>query len=491
MKRVLLTLITMFLLIKVSVLPARGDSPTQLIHFNNVTIETMGGQSYDAKKNVISNQTHTRMTIDDVVIEADSLTFYENEKRAVLSGNVILTKGVVTLTANCLTFNMNTGWLEATGNAELASLTESYRSEMIHYNMTKQTGEIGPLQGVVKGPEKDYYVTGNGASINGGTIVITPAGLTRCPRKDYPDYIFAGKRMVIQGNHVYMEKVVFKILGIPLLYFPRLAIRGEEVPRIDLSANEGNQPDLSQMISKTDTSAALADPAAPAVKSDKVHVRPRVDFDINTNDKPSSITYGRIFSWDRYTEEADLNFDSEGIFYLTDSYQIDWSKYNLTVDGKADLNSDPKRELGVAFTKKAWKSSLGNWQVGVFSRLLYKGDSNGSYQGVYDGYRLDYQLTPDFNFSYLHLTDISGTERDWDKLEDKFLEINDYRLGGNFIYSLNIPLTPHYYIFNKGGYSLRDDEWVSQVTGLARDVDCVKIGLGWDFAKDFIELQFK
>jgi hypothetical protein len=122
--------------------------------------------------------------------------------------------------------------------------------------------------------------------------------------------------------------------------------------------------------------------------------------------------------------------------------------------------------------------------------LLYEDGTTNTYQGIDGGYRVDYQLTPDFNFSYLYIQNLSGTTEDWDQLESKFLVIDDYRLGGNFIYSMKIPLNPHYFIYNNGTYNFRNNQWVSQITGISREVDCVRIGFGWDFATNFIDLTF-
>ena len=508
-----------FVSIAIFTMPAFADGPMKTIHFKNITIDTMGNQQYDSKKNTITNMSHARITLDDIIIETDSLIYNGNENLIVLDGNVILIKNTITIRADHLTLNIKTGWLEASGSIQLENPDQSFQMETLRYNLNQDTGEGGPsIQGVIKGKDKDFYVSGKNARFDGGTVIITPAGITRCPRKDYSDWIFTGKRMVSQGKHVYMEKVFLKILGIPVFYLPHMALRGESLPHINLSANQGTQPDLNDVINKskaaneqngnsnTETPSGSTDnpvpesnsgvsqgtsPQPPAPKSNKVRISPRFSGEINTNDKPSRVTVGRIWEWDRYSNEVDVNFDSEGIFSLNDIYQIDWNQYNLTIDGKTDLASDPKRELGVAFTKKAWRTNLGNWQVAVFSRLLSEVRPNTTYQGVDGGYRLDYQLTPDFNLSYLYIQNLSGTTQDWEKLEKKFLVVDGFRLGGNLIYGMKLPLSPHYFIYNSGTYNLRNDEWVSQIAGIAREVDCIKFGLGWDFAKNFIDLTFR
>ncbi len=512
----LITIVSIFLF----AMPALADSPVKTIHFKNITIDTMGKQQFDPKQNTFTNMSHARMTLDNITIETDSLIFYGNQNLVVLDGNVMLMKDTISIRANHLTLNLKTGWLEASGSIQLENPDQSFRMETIRFNLSQNTGEGGPsIQGVIKGKDKDFYVTGKNAEFNEDTVIISPATITRCPRKDFADYVFAGKRMISKGKHVYMEKVVFKIMGIPLLYLPHMALRGESMPHINLSANQGTQPDLNDVINKaqvadekvgnsdpqsnpTESTSAANQPSGndvqpggsanlPAPKRNKARVSPRFSGEINTNDKPSRVTIGRIYEWNDLSNEIDVNFDSEGIFSVNNIYQIDWNLYNLTIDGKTDLNSDPKRELGATFTKKAWRTDYGNWQVGVFGRLLYDERSDTTYQGIDGGYRLDYQLTPDFNLSYLYIQNLSGSDQDWGHLEKKFLVVDGYRLGGNLIYGMKLPFNPHYFVYTTGTYNLRNDEWVSQVAGIAREVDCIKFGIGWDFAKNFIDLTFR
>ncbi|HYH02208.1 MAG TPA: hypothetical protein VEC37_03840, partial [Bacillota bacterium] len=94
-------------------------------------------------------------------------------------------------------------------------------------------------------------------------------------------------------------------------------------------------------------------------------------------------------------------------------------------------------------------------------------------------------------FSYFYLDPLKGTDEDWDKIEPDFMEIKNYRLGGNVMFNSTIPLSAHYSILYKGSYNFDESGWTSQVLGLTREVCCVKAGIGWDFAKELVELRFK
>ncbi|HYH01663.1 MAG TPA: hypothetical protein VEC37_01035, partial [Bacillota bacterium] len=365
------------------------------------------------------------------------------------------------------------------------SPAENYRSDSIHYNINQMTGTMGALKGVVKGSQKDFHLTGESARMEAGTTVIQNAELTRSTLQNHPDYSFAARRLVISGNNIHMEKVFFKFFGGKTVYLPRLVLQGEAVPRIDLSANQGEEIDLSQVVAENTKAAETIS------HSKRVEVNPRFQVAVNPFDKPSMITVGRIYTLNRYTEEVDLNFDTRGIFSFSNIFQIDWPKYNFTIDGRTDLVEHPQQEFGIAITKKAWKTDFGNWQVGLLSRWLGYEDEGETYQGIYGGYRLDYQLNQDLNLSYLYLNELNGTEQDWEHLEEDFLTINNYKLGGNLTYSLTVPLSPHYVIYSRGYYSLQYDSWTSQKVLFSREVGSIKMGCGWDFAKNFVELQFK
>jgi hypothetical protein len=338
---------------------------------------------------------------------------------------------------------------------------------------------------MIRGSPKNFYLTGEKAELTTGTTIISSAELTRSPWLEHPDYVFVAPKMVLKGNDIYMEHVVLKMFGVPVMYLPRMVLQGADAPQINLTASQGEEADLSRVVDKTGQSVA----SIP--KTNTIHVSPRLQVSINPVDKPSVITAGRIYSWNHYSDELDLNFDSRGIFSLSDIYQIDWEKFNLTIDGKTDLVTQPQQELGMAFTKKAWETDYGIWQTGLVARWLYNKRTEDTYQGIYGGYRLDYQLNPDLNLSYLYLRDLNGTPKDWERLEQDFLIINNYQLGGNFIYSLNIPLSPHFFIVNKGYYSLEQDSWTSIMADLVREVGYIRIGLGWNFTKKFVDLMFK
>ncbi len=504
--------------------------------FKNITIDTMGDQKYDPIQNIITITNHARLTLDDTVVEADSLVYYENQNQIVADGNVRILRNPISLTADKFVLNTHTGWVEVTGNAQYISPIETYRSNKIRYNLNQKTGEVGELQGLVKGDPKDFYLTGKEARLSEGTTVISSAKLTRSPRKDFPDYVFDAQKMVIKGEDIYMEKVVLKLLGIPVLYLPHMDLRGEAVPRINLTASQGEEVPISRQVEKTkepvvseersntanqseemektppvDTSIAVTDAnnakqieeskQSPAIdtsgatnsekKSKRVHVSQIYQIKVNPVDKPSVITAGRLYSWGIYSDEVDLNYDTRGIFSLSDVYQIDWTKYNLTVDGKSDLNEEPKREAGITFTKKAWETKYGYWQTSLLSRWIYSEQKDHTCQGVYGGYRINYQLNPDLGFSYIYLTDLSGSDQDWDLLKEDFLVTNNFQLKSNFTYNLNVPLSPHYFMINKGYYSFLKNEWTSQVILFVREVDGIRMGFGWDFAKNILDLTFR
>lgn len=485
-------------------------SPTQKL--NNISIETSGEQYYDLGTNVLTAPEHVVIKMDDgVIIEADSLVYYGNKNQTVANGHVKLTKQELKLTADKLTYHDTSGEAVASGNAVLSSPKESYSSETIHYNMNTLIGNVGPFRGIVKSGGKDYYLKGATAVMEENITTIVPAGLTRCPLKEHPDYIFQCKKMWIKGDDIHLEKVTFKILGVPMLYLPRLTLRqNEEAPSVSMNSNQGDEPDLSSSGPepprkvetppvKSDTTSGKTETTAPgkgeapaeAVKAAK-QTRKNWVYRIEANTaRPMKIALGRLIRWGRYSNRFDVELNSNGFFSLVDEYGIGWQKYQLSFDAKTDLVSDPERELGITFNRKTWDTRIGKMKMGVFSRLLYTEDDSRSYQGVDGGFRFDYQPHNLVTFAYLYLKDLAGDPEDWDKIEEDFMVIKNYRLGNNVMFNTTIPLSTHYSILYKGSYNFDDSGWTSEVLGITREVCCVKAGIGWDFAKELVELRFK
>jgi lipopolysaccharide assembly outer membrane protein LptD (OstA) len=443
------------------------------------------------------------MTIDEVVIEADSLTYYGNDNLAVASGNVRLVKpmatlaanrptkeddasaankpveNVVILTAKNLTFQDKTGWVTATGDAKLASPTEQYSSPLIRYNLNTLMGEVGKLSGVATSSKKEYHVTGDKAEIDHNTTTISPAGLTRCPRTKHICYIFKSKRMRLVGNDVYLEKVWIKILGVPVFYLPHLHMKqNDQAPSISMTSNEGDEPDLSN---PDDLGAG---------NSKKLKKHWILKAEANTT-RASKIVVGKAYIWDRYSLHSKVELNSDQYVSLADDCGMSFGHYYLLLDGKTDLRSNPERELGLTFNRITLNTAWGLLKPGVMTRLLYTQDDRQNYQGVYSAARLDYQPFSWLSCSYFHLVDLAGSRQDWDKIEDDFMVIKNYRLGGNFMYNATIPLNPYYRIINKGSYNFKDNSWTTWSLGFDREVCCIKAGLSWDFAKEQVELRFR
>jgi hypothetical protein len=454
-----------------------GAAPATPIR--NITIETAGNQLYDIVSNTITTKSHTKITINnDVVIEADGLTYYGNDNLTVAEGNVRLTKDIMTLTARSLVFEDQTGLVTAAGDAQLMSPTEKYASPVIHYNLKTLTGDTERLHGVVNTSGKNYYVTGEKSKIDHGVTEITPAGLTRCPRANHKCYIFSSRKMRLKGNDVYLERVVIKILGIPVFYLPHLHLRqNDEAPSFAMTANEGDGPDLSKPGGGTDI-------------SNKLRSRWIYKIAVNTT-RPSQVLVGRGYKWNRYFFNTKVGLNSGGFFSLVDDCGIYWRRYYLTLDGKIDLNSEPQRELGLTLNQRTWDTGYGLLKLGLSTRLLAMKDDGQDYQGTYGSFRLDYQPFSRFSCTYFHLTDLSGAPEDWDRIEGDFMEPYNYRMGGNFMYNATFPLNPYYRIINKGSYNFDDGSWTSLSLGLDREVCCIKAGFSWDFAKEQLELRFK
>jgi lipopolysaccharide assembly outer membrane protein LptD (OstA) len=474
LKRLLtFTLTLMLILVKCPI--TLGADQTKI---RNITIETAGDQLYDINSNTVTTKAHTKMVINDVTIEADGLTYYGNDNLTLAEGNVRLTQNKVTLTARSLAYQDQIGLVTATGDAQLKSETEKYASPLIRYNLNTLTGDTSRVQGVVTTGGRNYYLSGEQSQIDHGTTEIHPAGLTRCPNPGHKCYLFSSKKMRIKGYDVYLEKVTIKVLGVPVFYLPHLRLKqNDQAPSFDMTANEGDGPDLSG-------------PGGGKTNDSELRSHWIYKIAVNTT-RPSQLVVGRGYRLSRYFLNSKIALNSGGFFSLVDDCGVYWDKYYLTLDAKADLIAKPERELGLTLNRQTWDTGYGLLKLGLSTRLLYTKDDSQDYQGVYGAFRLDYQPFSLLSCTYFYLTDLSGTRPDWDKLEEDFMVLNNYRLGSNFMYNATIPLNPYYRIINKGSYNFDDSSWTTQSLGLDREVCCIKTGFSWDFAKEQLELRFK
>lgn len=437
---------------------------------SEVKIEAKGSVDYDFDSNLTTATEGVVMTGEDLVVEADSLIYDGDLEVAEATGRVRMTRGKMTLTAAKLTFNNHTGWLEATGGVRVVSEREEYRTETIRYNLKDSSGQLGQFTGTVAGVDRDYRIAGGQASLSGETMEVKDAGLTRCPKPN-PDYWFSAKQIRLSGEEIHLERVVLKLKGVPVFYYPRLTLKqGKRLPRFDLGYNK----DDGMRFNYEYTSPVNS------------HQDWRFRGELNSRE-PSKIAMGLGNNWDHFNNAFDIEYNSDGFLTMVHEFEADYPLLKFRLDGRADLASEAEREARATLTRKYWETPIGNWQAGLTAGYLYQHTGSGIDEGVFGGYRLDYNPSRFWTLSYLQLYDLHGG--DWNQLQEEFLD--DYKLGGNLLYDINLPLNDQLRFMVSGTYNFDRSDWIRQVYGFVSDGCCFKTTLGWDVAEDSLELAFQ
>lgn len=397
----------------------------------------------------------------EVKIEATGNVDYDMETNfATASKDVTLTKGDITIECQELIYNGKTGDVQASGNVKISTNKFVYQTESLNYNLNQEIGNLAEFKGKIKGDSRDYFFTGSEGRLAGETGTISQAIMTRCP-KSKPDYELKAKRIDYNSERVYLRRVVLKVKGIPLFYFPRLSFKTDNNDLPDVKLDYDNEDGLQLGIDYT----------GPVQNNRSWH------FKGELSTKASKVIgFGvKNYFGDHVSNRANLAYDSDGFWVIDDQFNYDIKFFNLNLDGIKEFSDAEETELGIRLTRKYWKTPIGKWQFGVLARDVYALDSlKQEYGGTYWGYQLDYNPIKYMTLSYLQL-DSKETNEDY----RDFLE--NFKLGDNYLYNINIPLTEKYSLGLDGTYNTDfDDYWVSRFYRIKYETCCFRLSAGWD-----------
>ena len=68
--------------------------------------------------------------------------------------------------------------------------------------------------------------------------------------------------------------------------------------------------------------------------------------------------------------------------------------------------------------------------------------------------------------------------------------LSDYKIGGNGMYSIRIPLEKDYSLDLTGTYNFEESEWLHRVYRVNKETCCFRTSIGWDEIENFWELTW-
>lgn len=397
----------------------------------------------------------------EVKIEAVGNVDYDMETNsATASKDVILTKDDIKIECQELFYNGKTGEVNASGNVRITTSKFVYQTETLSYNLNQKIGDLTDFTGSLKGSARDYYFSGIDGALAGESGTISNVIMTRCPEPK-PEYLLKAKRIDYDSDKVYLHRVVLRVKGIPVFYFPKLSFKTDDndLPdvRLDYDGEDGLQIGI--------------DYTGPAKNNRSWHYKGEL-----TTKGANRIGFGiKNYLGDLISNRVNLAYDFDDFWVIDDQFNYNTRLFNLNLDGIKEFSDEEKTELGIRLTSKYWETPIGRWRVGMLARDVYALDSsNQEYGGTYWGHQLDYNPSKFVAVSYLRL-DSDETNEDY----RDFLE--DYKLGNNYLYDISIPITQKYSLGLDGTYNPNvEDDWVRRFYRIKYETCCLRLSAGWD-----------
>ena len=155
-------------------------------------------------------------------MKANSLNYDEQRNTVTATGDVVVTKGETTVTADTVGVNRTTSEVEARGNVVVKDPRGQIEAEALRLEMEDETGEI--TNGTVHLPRNQYILTGKTLQKSyGQTYHIENGAFTTCLCDDFrkADWSISGETIdvTLRGKGE-VHNGVFRVRDFPLLYLP-------------------------------------------------------------------------------------------------------------------------------------------------------------------------------------------------------------------------------------------------------------------------------
>ncbi|MBI3300851.1 MAG: LPS-assembly protein LptD [Deltaproteobacteria bacterium] len=159
---------------------------------------------------------------EPVRVKANTLNYDEQKNTVTATGDVVVTKGDTTVTADTIGVNRTTNEVQAHGKVVVKDPQGEIEAESLRLEMENETGEI--TNGTVRLPRNQYILTGKVLQKSyGQTYHIEDGAFTTCHCDDFSkaDWsIGGGKIDVTLRGKGEVHDGVFRVRGVPLVYLP-------------------------------------------------------------------------------------------------------------------------------------------------------------------------------------------------------------------------------------------------------------------------------
>ena len=155
-----------------------------------------------------------------VTLNADSLTYDDDTGVALAEGNVELGFGNRTMRADRIRYDSRSGEAELTGRVHYKDAGDEFSFDRIVLNLNTELGVL--YNGTIRLAANNYQISSERFEKTGKkTFQIRKGTLTTCPCDPEPDWKFEVRRTRVSlDGYAVGKNVMFKIRGVPVLWLP-------------------------------------------------------------------------------------------------------------------------------------------------------------------------------------------------------------------------------------------------------------------------------
>lgn len=157
----------------------------------------------------------------------------------VLRGHAVMTYRDMRFAADQVTYNDVTHDVDARGHVTFDDPKGHLEADSAHYNVVTESGWFSKVHGYLRyvsphpnQPSTSLFVTATKISrINQNTYTVQSATLYSCEKENQGLAFNLGEAKIDLGHTVSGHSAVFRFLGIPVFYFPYMAVSASRQPR--------------------------------------------------------------------------------------------------------------------------------------------------------------------------------------------------------------------------------------------------------------------
>ncbi len=154
----------------------------------------------------------------EVILQSETLEYFEQEKRLIAEGKIVIDYGKTRLFADRLEMHTESGIGTAWGNVRLLTPEDDVRASRLDFNLSAEQGLLYNSRGIAA---QVYHIAGKRiARVGPKTFEVRHGRVTTCSQAT-PDWEFRTRKARIGlGQYVTLQHPSFWIKGVPVFYLP-------------------------------------------------------------------------------------------------------------------------------------------------------------------------------------------------------------------------------------------------------------------------------